>query len=404
MIPKLLFKVTATLTASTLIASTALADAEDSINMSARYMLQTDSNLFRIASNLSPQTALGTSTKSDTIDITSVGLSWNKSYSLQKFQLTTSIVDSRYKNFDYLNFDALNYSAAWNWSVTPRVRGVLSADRKQALNNTIQFVSVAERNVRTDTALRFNTDVDLGAAVHLIGGVDQARSTNELSVSQEGDSSVRSASLGLRYVFPSGNFVSYRMRQGNGDYYNRAQNTVSAIPNSFDETEHEFRAAWALTGKTALTARLAHFKRNHTGLAQRDYSGPTGDISLNWDVTSKIDLTAVIARTLSAYQTDSSSFIAGNRFTLSPVWRTTAHTSLRFNYDYLTQSYRGALPGSALPGNRQDTTRSSQLALDWSPRQSILLTLALQNQKRSSNVADSDFKSNGASVSAQLNF
>jgi exopolysaccharide biosynthesis operon protein EpsL len=404
MTSKLLFKVTAASTLSILGISTAFADAEDSLNMSARYMLQTDSNLFRISSNLSPQAALGTSTKSDTIGITSLGLSWNKSYSLQKFQLTTSLVDSRYKNFDYLNFDALNYAAAWNWSFTPRVRGVLSADRKQALNNAIQFVNVRERNVRTDTALRFNADAELGAAVHLIGGIDQARSTNELSVSQEGDSSVRSASLGLRYVFPSGNFVSYRMRQGNGDYYNRAQNLISAIPNSFDETEHELRAAWTLTGKTALTARLAHLKRSHAGLVQRDYSGPTGDISLNWDITSKIDLTAVVARTLSAYQTDSSSYIVGNRFTLSPVWRTTTHTSLRFNYDYLTQGYRGALPGSALPANRQDTTRSSQIALDWSPRQSILLTLALQNQKRTSNAADSDFKSNGASVSAQLNF
>lgn len=381
-----------------------MADAEDTLNMSARYMLQTDSNVFRTSSNLSPQAATGTSTKSDTIDITSVGLSLDKSYSLQRFQLNTSVVDSRYRNFDYLNFDALNYAAAWNWGFTPRIRGVLSADRKQVLNNTVQFVNVRERNVRTDSDFRLDADADLGAAVHLIGGVDQKRSTNELSVSQEGDSSIRSASLGLRYVFPSGNSVSYRMRQGNGDYYNRAQNLISAIPNNFDETEHELRAAWTLTGKTALTARLAHSKRSHPGLEQRDYSGPTGAISLLWDVTSKIDLTAGIARTLSAYQTDSSSYIAGNRFSLSPVWHATAHTSLRFNYDYLTQDYRGALPGSSLPANRQDTTRSSQLALDWSPRQSILLSLGLQSQKRSSNVADSDFKSTGASVSAQLTF
>lgn len=384
--------------------SGALADSEDTFNMSARYMRQTDSNLFRTSSNISPQAALGSNTKSDTIDITSVGLTLDKSYSLQRFQLNTSFVDSRYKNFDYLNFDALNYAASWNWGFTPRIRGVLSADRKQALNNTVQFVNVSERNVRTDTSLRFSADADLGAAVHLIGGLDQKRSTNELSISQEGDSTVRSASLGLRYVFPSGNSVSYRMRKGNGDYYNRTQNLVLAIPNSFDETEHELRAAWVLTGKTTLSARLGQFKRSHPGLTQRDYSGPTGDVSLLWDITSKVDLTATLARTLSAYQTDSSSFIAGNRLSLSPVWRTTAHTSLRFNYDYLTQGYRGALPGSALPIDRQDITRSSLLALDWSPRQSIVLSLALQNQRRTSNVADADFKSTGASVSAQLTF
>ena len=384
--------------------SIAHADAEDVFNMSARYMLQTDSNLFRSSSNVTPQTAVGASTKSDTIDITSVGLTLDKTYSLQRFQLDTSFIDSRYKNFDYLNFDALNYVAAWNWSFTPKVHGILSADRKQALNNTVQFVTIRERNVRTDTSLSFSADADLGAAVHLIGGVGQTRSTNELSVSQEGDSSVSSATLGLRYVFPSGNSVSYRMRQGNGDYNNRVQNLVSAIPNSFAETEHELRAAWTLTGKTALTARLANFKRSHPGLAQRDYNGPTGDISLLWDVTSKIDLTAVVARTLSAYQTDSSSFTTGTGLSLSPVWHATAHTSLRFNYGYLIQDYRGALPGRALPTNQQDTTRSSLLALDWSPRQSMLLSLALQNQRRSSNVADSDFKSNGASVSAQLNF
>lgn len=367
-------------------------------------MRQTDSNVFRISSNVTPQSALGVSTKSDTIDITSIGLTLDKTYSLQEFQLNANIIDSRYKNFDYLNFDALNYAGAWNWSLTPRVHGILSADRKQTLNNTIQFVTTNGRNVRTDTALRFSADADLGAAVHLIGGIEQVRSTNELSISQEGDSRVNSASVGLRYVFPSGNSLSYRMRKGSGDYYNREQDLTQAIPNSFDETEHELRAAWILTGKTKLNARLAHFQRSHPNLAQRDYSGPVGDLSLTWDVTSKVDLTAVAARTLSAYQTDTSSFITGNRLALSPVWHATAHTSLRFNYAYLLQDYRGALPGSTLSVNRQDTTRSSLIALDWSPRQSIVLSLALQNERRSSNVADSDFKSNGASVSAQLNF
>lgn len=401
---KLFLKASVVSTLSIFGMSGALADAEDTVNVSARYMLQTDSNLFRISSNVTPQSALGRNVKSDTIDVTSFGINLDKTYSLQRFQLNAGIIESRYKQFNYLNFNALNYAAAWNWSITPRVIGNISADRKQELNNTVQFVTAPVRNVHTDSTFRVNADADLGAAVHLIGGIVQKSSTNELSISQEGDSSVHSATLGLRYVFQTGNSLSYRMRKGVGDYYNRPQDLVLGIPNSFDETEHEVRAAWILTGKTKLAARLAHFKRSHPDVAQRDYSGPTGDLSLTWDVSSKVELIAVAARTLTAYQTDTSSFIAGNRFSLSPVWHATAHTNVRFNYDYLIQDYRGAPPASALPNNAQDTTRSSQLTLDWSPRQFVLLSVALQNQRRSSNMVNSDFKSNGASVSAQLNF
>ncbi|MDB5847647.1 MAG: hypothetical protein JWP29_1399, partial [Rhodoferax sp.] len=153
-----------------------------------------------------------------------------------------------------------------------------------------------------------------------------------------------------------------------------------------------------------LTSRIGFFERTHPGVPQRDFSGPNANLGVAWNPTAKIGLNAALSRTLGAYQTDSSSFIANNRLSISPVYRATAHTALRLNYDYLTQEYEGALPGLGLPTNRRDITRQASVAIDWRPRRFISVTFSLQNQRRSSNLTGFDFNSNAATLGAEVNF
>ena len=382
----------------------AWADSGDTFNLTTSYTVQTDSNLFRLPSDAPAPTYQGHTTKSERVDTRAVKMRLDKEYSLQRFQLNASYADNRHQNFDYLNFAGLNYDGTWFWSVTPRVRGSFHAERTEALNSFADVGGINIRNIRTDTAVKLDGEADLGAAVRLLGSVQQSRRTNEQTVVQEGDSTVNSVLTGLRYIFPSGNSVSYRLRRGTGDYYNRNQDLASAIPNSFRETEHEIQGNWRLTGKTAVSARISQLERTHPGVSQRDFSGPTANFGVVWNPTAKLGLAAGLSRSLSAYQTETSSFITNNRLSIAPVWRATAHTSLRFNYEYLDQEYDGAPSGQGLPANRRDTTRMATVAVDWRPRQFFSLTLSLQNQRRSSNTTGFDFNSNAASIGAELNF
>ena len=74
-------------------AGTVFADAQDTLNLTVGASLMHDDNLFRLSSDANPQALLGTSQKSDTIRVTTVGLKFAKDYSLQRFELEASLVD-----------------------------------------------------------------------------------------------------------------------------------------------------------------------------------------------------------------------------------------------------------------------------------------------------------------------
>ncbi|APW37503.1 hypothetical protein RD110_10135 [Rhodoferax koreense] len=379
----------------------ASADALDTFNLSAGYSTQTDSNLFR----LSPSSAVPSSgTKSERIDTTTLGASIDKSYSLQNIRINATALDYKYRTNDYLSFTTLNYDAAWRWAVTPRIRGNIVSEKRTSLNNFSDFRNVSARNLRTVSSSRIDAEGELAAAWRVFGGFQRSRNTNDLPVVQEGDDQVTSTYVGLRYVFPSDNFLSYRLREGTGDYFNRIPTPGSLLPTSLKEEEQEVRMFWKITGKTTVVARLAHIARTHADLPIRDYSGPIGDVSLSWAATGKINLVAALGRDLSTYQTNTSSFVSANRFSLAPTWRMSDHTSLRAAYQYAQLNYQGPLPSATPVLERKDTERTVQLSVNWRPRDALALGLSLQNTRRGSSSPGFDYKFNTATLTALVTF
>jgi exopolysaccharide biosynthesis operon protein EpsL len=384
--------------------SCAKADAGDTFNVTARYSLLETDNLFLLSRDADLNRLPGGATsKSETIKTSVAELSLDKSYSLQRFQINASINDYRYQNFSYLSYTAMNYAAGWQWAFTPRVRGTLTASRREVSNNFTDVTDISVRNIRTDKLIRFDGEADLGAAWRITTRLDQADSTNEVPVVREADSVIKSGSLGTRYVFPSGNFIGLNARYGSGEYLNRVTTVGGFLPRSFDETEHDIRSSWRLGGKTNLIGRIGYFQRRHQEFDQRDFGGVVGDIRATWRATGKTTMVATLSRTFNAYQTELNSYAAGNKLSLVPEWQATAHTSLRVNYEYFLQNYGGGLTSEGLAA-RRDTTRSATISLDWHPRPTISLILSLQNQKRISNLAGFDYKANSASVAGQITF
>jgi exopolysaccharide biosynthesis operon protein EpsL len=385
-------------------APTARADAEDTLNLTARYAVQTDSNLFRLSSAAIASGTPANQLKTERIHTGSVAMTVDKTYSLQRFLLNGSLVDYRYQTYGYLSYNAFNYAAAWNWSATPWLRGTLSSTQQQSLNNFADYRDSRERNIRTTKTTRFEAENNLGAALRLLGGLEQSSRRNDLPVAQEGDDEVQRYMLGLRYEYPSGSSLTYRMRNGRGDYLNRTQTVQSALPSHFEENIHELMAVWPISGKSTLRARFAHLERTHPQLQVRNFSGPVGDITFDWEPTAKLSLAATLSRTLSPYQTDTSSYVATDRFTLTPVWRISAHTSLRATYTRSNGDYGGPLPGQAPTIDRHDTQEFSLLGLEWKPRPTMALGVSVQSLKNISNTRGFDYKANGANVSAQITF
>lgn len=402
---RLCLSLTATVATVLVPMTAARAEVDDTLKVLARYELFRDSNLFRLPDGNSA-TYQGTTARSELIGIGTLGLVLDKSYSLQRIRINTSLVNYRYQTFDYLSFTALNYDASWAWAFTPRVRGTLVANRREVSNSFSDVRNTNQRNIRTDDSLRFEGEADLGAAVRLLGGLDHFRVSNEEPLLQDRDSKTESVFAGVRYVYPSGNTVAYRLRRGQGRYVSVSTGVGTGLVSGGDfvQTEHELSASWALSGKTSLSARLAYLERKEADQGTGSFSEPIGEVRMRWNPTAKLGLEATVAREVRAYQTDYSKYWVGNRYILTPVWRTTEHTSLRVRFSQFDQSYPGSRLTNLYPSERHDTTRAASIGLNWQPRNSMLLSVWLQTEKRSSSYSNFQYKNNSASLAAQVSF
>jgi len=374
------------------------ADSLDSWNVYASSSLTYDKNLFRVAPGDSP--------KSEVINANTVGVKVNKPYSLQRFELDANLVDYRYKNFNSLDFLAKNYSAAWRWSLTPNLRGNLTTNHLEALNNFADYQGRV-RNMRTNDDKRFDADLDVGGGWHLLGGGFESVRKNSAEFIQESDSTLTSSETGVRYVSTAGSSLTYYNRIGVGKYNNRAQpfssNLYGPLDNKFNQTENEFSFRWPVTAKTMLDGRIARLERSHEHYSVRDYSGNVGALNINWNITDKTRISGGFLREIAGFQSLYSSYSVTNRLVFNPVWQISAKTALRFRYDYGKRDYLGAIVSNAL-SDRKDTLRTGMIALDWQPMTAVTLSASLTDDTRSSNQSGYQYKDHIAFVSGQISF
>ncbi|WP_326533338.1 XrtB/PEP-CTERM-associated polysaccharide biosynthesis outer membrane protein EpsL [Pseudorhodoferax sp.] len=361
------------------------------LRVDASQQLRYDSNLFRRS----------TDERSETLSTSTLGLALDKAYALQRVALATSVVAQRYRSNEQLNFNAWNYSAAWSWSLTPQLRGLLARTQTQDINN-FDYYRATDRNVRTERSTRADAELDIGPAWRLQAGLERRGRDNERPTAQQSDYALDNLAAGLQRRFPSGSSIGWRMLDGRGDYSKREPG-VSAAPARFAQREHEIRLVWPVTAATTLEARWAHLRRTHPGLPVRDYAGNVGQLSARWSATAKLGLQLTLARDLADYQTDDASYAVGERFALSPYWNLSARTTLVASHSRSRQDFRGALPGAA-DTPRQDRLQSTVLGLRWRPIDALSLGASLTHERRQSNTEGFAYTNHAARIEAAFSF
>jgi exopolysaccharide biosynthesis operon protein EpsL len=370
--------------------------------LNAGYSMQTDSNLFRLPSGANTSALLGKTSGAERIGISTLGLGFATTQSLQRFELDASLVDYRYQNFDYLSFTATNIFAAWRWSLTPRLTGNLTAARKQTLNSFADYQGFNQRNQRTDTDSRFDALYELNGPWRLLGGITRAEQRNEQALVAGGDYSSTGADLGLRHVYASGSTISMVGKLANGSYLNRAVPNAGLYDDSFKQLDAALQLHWVFSGSTILDGSFSQINRSHPTYAERDYSGQNADAKLSWALTGKTKLNARYARELAAYATATSNYSQTDRLQLGAIWAISPKTQLGISHQWSQIDYRGS-PAAAI-SQRRDTTKDTSVTLGWEPLQHLNLNAALQSATRGSTQAGLDFDSTMLNVSAQYSY
>ena len=378
------------------------ADEYDTLNLVLSTSITRDSNLFRISDGADPQAVLGTPRKSDTVSVSALTLRVDKSISLQRFQLEVSETIYRYDNFSFLNFEALEYRGVWLWSLTPRIKGTLGADRRKSL---VPFgdIRAAQQNLRVADRRYATVEAQVTGGWHALAGASQFRQTDSRpALSAEPSYDAVSGEGGVKYLASPGRSVALIQRRVEGDYKN-SLDAADLIDDGFHENQTEVVADWLATGKSTLRGRLAWVDRHHDHFAARDYDAWVGEATYLWAPTGKSRFNFALKRDVSAWWEQRASYRVSDSASASYTWQLAHRTALLVQFDRTQRDYRGPVIATAGP-LREDEERSAQLGVNWTPLRALVLNASVQRYTRSSNVAGNDYDANVGNISAAFTF
>lgn len=376
----------------------AKADSLDPLNFFVSSIYTHESNLFRLSESIAQPV-------SDNLWVVSSGIRVNKPYAMQNFKFDYTFVQNKYDVNDYLNFNANNYRAAWDWHLTPRLKGTIFSDKNQALAGFVDADSTIQ-NVRSIETRGLDGDFRAFGGWHIIGGITRAVTKNTIAIQNlnlDDSSSADTAHLGLRYIFPSETTIEIIGRDRNGVTNRRTVDTTNILDTGFIERESEAKVTWPVTGKSKLTANYGYLDRIHDNLSQRDFSGWYGATTFSWNVTSRFILSTNLTRSTSSFQTRTDSYVINTSWSLTPTWQLSAKTQLRANYRSGFRRFLGSGPEISVL-DREDDTDQLSLSWNWVPRETVQLGLTLLRDERDSTIERFDYKANSVTFSAQLIF
>lgn len=386
-----------------MVGTQAQAEQFDTLNLSTSLSQQYDSNLFRLPADITPRPLVGKPTRNERITTGTVGIELRKSWSLQQVDASVEHTSRRYDTYSFLDNDTLAVRGAWRWHITPGLGGNLSYDRSAALVGFSDYRNYAAQNMRTTTRQRFDIDWNIfHGGWHLVGGTDRITIRNSKTFSQDEGSSVTSADIGLRYTFPSTNWIELSARAGSGAY-DRPLSFAAELDDRFSERRTVFRLHWLPSGKTTLDASLGHLARQHDHFGGRDYDGGIADIKWSWAASAKLALTVSARRNLAVYTDAASSYYVMDAVSLAPIWSITPKLSLSLNLDRNQRSFRG--PITSLPYTpRDDRTDLARLVTEWAPSRGVTISGYLAVEQRDSRLASASYEDKLAGASIRLQF
>ncbi len=337
----------------------------------------------------------------DNIGMASVGVKADKRIGLQRLRGDIEASSYHYQDQTNLNYTTINYSAAWDWSLTPRFHGVLSADRRQYREvTTDSFAPFANRiGRRTERTELLEGTYEVGARWRALAGVRHNSSESTEPRSWDASPSVRSAHVGVGYETPKGTLLTGRLRHGDGEY---TDGSAGAASGEFKEREVEVALKWPVTAKTMVEGRIAHLERDHNIAPQLDFSGMVGGASVSWEVTAKTRFIAGYAHDLIASGQIIGGHVETDRIYFTPVWQFAPQFALSLRYDRSERRWRNVPAGADV--GRRDTVETAQIGLDWVPRQKLTVSTSVRSERLSSSLPSSSYNATVFAVAVKAQF
>ena len=381
----------------------ALAEGQQDLQMSASATLVRESNLFRLPAGVDAMALVGRPSPSATVGTGTLGLEFNRAFSMQRVEFEASLSAHRYQNFGYLDFMASNYRGLWRWAYTPLLTGNLSRSRTQQLNSFAEYQGFKQRNERIDTQTRLDLGYALDARWRLLSGLTRSTRGNMLPLAQEADYRLASFDAGARYLLASGSSATYSLKTTSGSYFNRPLSSSALYDDGFRQTDHAMQLDWAISRATTADFSAGYRQRSHPHYQQRDFGGTTAGAHLRWEASAKTLLTAGWTRELGTFETSTSNYVQSEQLSTAAAWQLSTNATLQVRLEKTRRDYLG-LSGTPVSIRRKDHDREASVSLDWQPLKPMTMNAALRDIRRQSNAQSLGYTSSAISLQAQWGF
>ncbi|WP_428313367.1 outer membrane beta-barrel protein [Hydrocarboniphaga sp.] len=363
-----------------------------------------DDNLFRLASNVNTQDAIGENHRSAFTEAATAAVHLNQQYAQQQITGDASYTRLWYQTFDYLNGGITNYNLAWNWHLTSRVEGTVSGRRTETPANYDFFRDTSRRNLTNRQEYRLRMNANPYGGWHLIGGGGYSTTSSDAATSDTPKSEQNFFDGGLGYVSAAGSNIEIVGRHANGKY---SRSNTSEFAEARDYEENSFEVQFVGNGQQTVSLNLVggYLWRDHEQNPGRDYQGWTADSKLTWNATDKLVFTGEAMRTLTPYQADIFTHYSRSEYTFTPAWVFSPKLSVSAPIGYNVYKFGGEL-ASASNVARTDRIGTYSLKANWIPRRYIAVTASLGKRVRDSSFAlrNLDYEDATASLSLALSY
>jgi len=388
------------LAAGSLMCQAGHADDADVFNIHAGASYIFDDNLFRLDDIPLPSGLKG---RSDRILGMNAGVELDVPFRQQRFTLDAMATRNLYAENDFLDHTAYRIRGGWNWHFTPRVSGLLSVDRDEALTSFEDYRAYTGKNMRTNSATRFEADVWLASNWHALVGLARESRENSQTFREEDNFEQMGWHLGARYDRGNGRSLTVRYLNRDGEYVDRVVDPVRLLDDAYAQGDLELNLAYPINDKTRVDGTLAYLDRGYDHFEARDYAGWRGRVGLTWNPTGKLGIKGEYARDISDWQDDESSYRVTNGFSIGAIWAKTAKQDFSASLEYKRRDYEGRAFTSVLPAREEDTAVLS-VGWTWSPTRASKVNLQLRHELRDTNRVDYDYDATSLSASARFLF
>lgn len=355
-----------------------------------------DSNLFRLQNDQSAKAVLGTTDTSETFHTLGAGMDVNLRISRQVIQAHAEVNQTRFDKYSQLNYDGRDTYLQWNWLVGDLAAGNIGIAESVTQASFVNIQQPINNLIRTRKTF-FNGAVNVGAPWKVKLGVDRTNISNDAAIQQALDSTIDTVSAGVQYQTRKGTQVEWVSQRSDGKYPNPQIVGQAPVSNGYEQWDNGVKMHWSATEKTALSGRLNYTQRSYTDLPQRNFSGITGRLAMDWFVTAKTTLKAALYRDIGAVIYPTASYAVDQGASFGATWAPTVKVGVDVQFRHDRINYTGD-PGfilTAAPA-RRDQLNSIQAGVNYKVLRNTTLGLVVQRGVVHSNQALMSYKYNSA--------